>query len=751
MESIRTLLILIPALPLVAVLVTAVLGPRVLRGGSHWPTILAIGGAFLVSLALLFQVHTQAEYQQRISEDVVREHEVVGAAYKHVGYEQVYTLWNWATVDSAYEKDGETYDFSIDVALRADALTAMMLSMVTFISLLVAIYSRGYMHDDPGYWRFYTYISLFVFSMTMLVSVSNFLLLYVFWEAVGACSYLLIGFWYQKPEAVAAGKKAFLVNRVGDFGFVLGLFLIWTTYGSLNYHDVVAADGVVQSVGVLGQTRLADSTLYVGGGVGLAICLLLLAGACGKSAQFPLQVWLPDAMEGPTPVSALIHAATMVTAGIYMIVRCAPLFFASLYNGYLLGPFEIPEFLIERAGGLREFTILLNGFHVVAIIGGITALIAGIIAVTQNDLKRVLAYSTVSQLGFMFLALGVGSLAGMVAAMFHLFTHAFFKALLFLGAGSVMHSMGGVIDMRRFGGLRRIMPITHWTFLAGCLALSGIFPLAGFWSKDAILAAIYDAAHSEQGNLVDYVLYSALYYVASFAAFLTAFYMFRAFYLTFYGEEEVPPEAHGHAHESPGSMTVPLVILAICSVGVGYLFHAGHTFEHLIDSTPSLAFISTHEAVSHAEFHWDIAIQSSVLALAGVALASFFYLGDLTPIRWLARNLRTVYRLSYHKMYFDEIYAFLIVRPTAALAKCCYWIDRNVIDALVDATGRLVLRVGSMFRGLQSGLVQFYGLVMLLGLLVLFITLPDVVETFAEWQENVNKWFTGDTTAFRDK
>ena len=743
MDSIRTLLILVPALPLVAVLVTAALGPRVLRGGSHWPSILAIGGAFVVSVALLFQVQTHAEHQQQTDE--------ADTAQQTVGYEQVYTLWNWATVDSAYEKDGQTYDFSIDVALRADALTAMMLSMVTFISLLVAIYSRGYMHGDPGYWRFYTYISLFVFSMTMLVSVSNFLLLYVFWEAVGACSYLLIGFWYQKPEAVAAGKKAFLVNRIGDFGFALGLFLIWTTYGSLNYHDVVAADGAVQSVGVLGQTRLADSTLYVGGGIGLAICLLLLAGACGKSAQFPLQVWLPDAMEGPTPVSALIHAATMVTAGAYMIVRCAPLFFASLYNGYLLGSFDVPEFLVEKVGGLRELEIYLNGFHVVAIVGGITALIAGIIAVTQNDLKRVLAYSTVSQLGFMFLALGIGSLAGMVAGMFHLFTHAFFKALLFLGAGSVMHAMGGVIDMRRFGGLRRIMPITHWTFLAGCLALAGIFPLAGFWSKDAILGAIHDTAHSSHGNLVDYALYTTLFYVASFAAFLTAFYMFRAFYLTFYGKEEVPPEAHGHAHESPGSMTVPLVILAICSLIVGYVLHARHAFTHLIDSTPSLAFISRHEAVSPAEFHWDIAIQSSLIAIAGVALASFFYLGDLEPIRWLSRKVRPLYQLSYHKMFFDEIYSFLIVRPTGAMAKCCYWVDRYVIDALVDATGRLALRIGAIFRSLQSGLVQFYALVMLLGLLVLFITLPEVLATFADWKDQVSGWFAGDEAALHEK
>ena len=355
------------------------------------------------------------------------------------------------------DSQGVQRRFLIDVSLRIDALTCIMLTMVTLISSLVAVYSVGYMKGDRGYWRFFAYIGLFVFSMTMLVSVSNFLLLFVFWEAVGVCSYLLIGFWYEKPEAAAAGKKAFLVNRVGDFGFMLGVFLIWTTYGTLNYHDTpvggpasavaerpatVPPNPMDQAVlGVLGQGRIASGA-YRAGGVGLAICLLLLLGACGKSAQFPLHVWLPDAMEGPTPVSALIHAATMVTAGVYMIARCTPLFMAS------------PAAQLVVAG-----------------VGAFTALLAGVIALTQFDLKRVLAYSTISQLGYMFLGLGTGTLAGISAGMFHLFTHAFFKALLFLGAGSVMHAMGNVIDMRRFGGLRRLMPFTFWTFLIGCLAL----------------------------------------------------------------------------------------------------------------------------------------------------------------------------------------------------------------------------------------------------------------------------------------
>ncbi len=436
--TIPTLLVLIPGLPLLATIVTATLGRGLLKAKSHVPVVAALVGSFLCSVLLVAEVHKQAR------EDTTM-----------VGWETTFELWNWADIDQAMTSSAASHaapaagtaslpewlPFTINVTLRADALTAIMLAMVTFVSMLVAIYASGYMHGDRGYWRFFSYIGLFVFSMTMLVSVSNFVLLYVFWEAVGLCSYLLIGFWYEKPSAAAAGKKAFLVNRIGDFGFALGLFLIWVTYGTLNFHD---AGGMA---GVLGQTRLAAPEMFAGFSddshvLATAICLLLMLGACGKSAQFPLHVWLPDAMEGPTPVSALIHAATMVTAGAYMVTRCTPLFVAS------------PE-----------------AQQVVAVIGCTTAVIGGVIAVTQTDLKRVLAYSTISQLGYMFLGLGVGTLVGISSGMFHLFTHAFFKALLFLGAGSVMHAMGGVIDMRRFGGLRRLMPTTHWTFLFGCLAL----------------------------------------------------------------------------------------------------------------------------------------------------------------------------------------------------------------------------------------------------------------------------------------
>jgi NADH-quinone oxidoreductase subunit L len=709
--TIQTLIVVIVSLPLAATLVTAALGPRWLRAQSHWPTILALGMSFLLSAWLVREVLYEAS--QRAALD----------AAPSIGYAVTVPLWTWANVPGAlFEAPPPTsppstgrgasgYDFDIAITLRADGLTAIMLAMVTFIATLIAIYSIGYMHGDRGYWRFFTYISLFVFSMTMLVSVSNFLLLYVFWEAVGVCSYLLIGFWYEKPDAAAAGKKAFLVNRVGDFGFALAIFLIWITYGTLNFHDVGSVPGV------LGGTRLASpQTAYVGGGVGLAICLLLMLGACGKSAQFPLHVWLPDAMEGPTPVSALIHAATMVTAGVYMVTRCTPLFMIDA------SPYVDPQLIV-------------------AVIGGFTALLAGLIAMTQNDLKRVLAYSTISQLGYMFLSLGTGSMVGIVAGMFHLFTHAFFKALLFLGAGSVMHAMGGVIDMRRFGGLRKLMPITHWTFLFGALALAGVPIWAGFFSKDAILDAVYDAGHTD---LHAARVYEWLAYAAFFTAFLTALYTFRAFFMTFYGELEVPPEAGHHAHESPMPITGPLVILAATTVLVGWLFGSPADltkgFARLLAATPSLAAqraatesveiapasnINGIEAerapAGHGASHTLVATISVVLALAGIGLAAFFFLGDQREAEALAKTgpARPFYLLSQRKFFFDEIYTALVVWPGLAIAGVCYWLDRWLVDGLVDVVGRVPRAVGAALRGMQSGLVQLYALLMVLGLATL--------------------------------
>jgi NADH-quinone oxidoreductase subunit L len=733
-DTIRNCLILIPALPLAAAVLVAVLGPRVLKGYSHWPVIIALLISFISSLVLLREVGQQS------------------TAATAGGFEQVVTLWTWADVATVYNfpggelqtaADAGLRNFRVDIALRADALTAIMLAMVTFISLLVAIYSSGYMHGDRGYWRFFALIGLFVFSMAMLVSVSNFVLLFVFWEAVGVCSYLLIGFWYQKPEAAAAGKKAFLVNRVGDFAFTVALFLIWCTYGTLNYHDSVVS-------GVLSPTRI-EANDYVTGGIATAICLLLMLGACGKSAQFPLHVWLPDAMEGPTPVSALIHAATMVTAGVYMVARCAPLFAAS------------PTAQL-----------------VVASIGGFTALLAALIALTQFDLKRVLAYSTISQLGYMFLALGAGTFAGVTGGMYHLFTHAFFKALLFLGAGSVMHAMGGVIDMRQFSGLKRLLPYTYWTFLVGCLALSGIFPFAGFWSKDAVLSAVHEKAH-------DHVLYEWLYYVGVLTAFLTAFYTFRALAMTFHGPERIPSQAGHHAHESPPLMVAPLVVLALCSFSVGIVcigdaFNWGaNRFVDFLGATPSLAAGPVAATRIEPEFHLDAAGLSTLAAMAGIGLALFLYLGERSEARslrrlfnlegidritdpqwvvklervwwiavvsqWLRRiglgfivtlggyllgmvslvlslplvvaTFLTPYRLSRDKFYFDEIYFALVVWPLRVLAAVLAWIDRWIIDGLVDLTGRVPVAAGYIMRGLQMGLVQFYAMAMVLGVLIL--------------------------------
>lgn len=744
-QTIQVLIVLISALPLAAAVLTAALGPRWLRRWSHVPALAAIFVSFLCSLGLIQQIRSDN----------------VGTV--SVGFEEICTLWTWASVGDAYTQESEhsttsggaatreTHDFRIDVTLRADALTSAMLAMVTFVSFLVVFFAAGYMRDDPGYWRFFTYVALFVFSMTMLVSVSNLLLLYVFWEAVGVCSYLLIGFWYQKPSAAAAGKKAFLVNRVGDFGFALALLLIWSTYGTLNFHDTPAgpdsdAPGFAASPaldtnhelrGILGQTRLQDDD-FAGGAVGTAICLLLLIGACGKSAQFPLHVWLPDAMEGPTPVSALIHAATMVTAGVYMVVRFSPLFLV------------VPAALV-----------------VVAAIGGFTALLAGLIALTQNDLKRVLAYSTISQLGFMFLAVGTGSLAGITAGMFHLLTHAFFKALLFLGAGSVMHAMGNVIDMRRFGGLRRLMPITHWTFLVGCLALSGIFPLSGFWSKDAVLGAVHekiqelehqqqqsefsadqqataqlmlvsgesrpDATH--QGSVPSSFLkvYKLLYWIAVAAAFLTAFYTGRAYFMTFWGPLRIPQEAGHHAHESPSVMTIPLSVLALCAVVAGLAFVGldfdrpfaeqlqTNYFAEYLAGTPSLACDVVQATTAPGGFHFSVAALSTFVALAGIGLSAFFYLRSRKDVeRWTAlASSWGVYQLSFRKFFIDEIYTLLIVLPLQLVARFFYWFDRCLIDRLVNFCGRIPLWCGGVLRSLQTGFIPFYAMFMVLGMLVL--------------------------------
>jgi NADH-quinone oxidoreductase subunit L len=757
-----TLLVLVPLLPLAGAILTVLLG-RALGPRAHLPAMAGIAGAAVVAVMLLAATARDVSPAQGGHAEPVRPVEMIS------------TLWQWASFDRAYTPpDGspaadprltpqdlaagkDVRGFSIPVALRLDPLTATMLTIITCVGLLVAIYSTGYMHGDPGYPRFFALVAMFVFSMSMLVAASNFLLVYVFWEAVGACSYLLIGFWFTKPEAARAAKKAFLVNRVGDFGLAIAVFLLWMTYGTLNFHDTFTPDGVIMP-GILGQTRLADAAGYVGGAVGTAICLLLLLAACGKSAQLPLHVWLPDAMEGPTPASALIHAATMVTAGIYLITRSAPLFAAC-------------------PGALT----------VVSIVGATTALVAALIGTVQNDLKRVLAYSTISQLGYMFASLGTGTLLGFTAAIFHLLTHACFKALLFLGAGSVMHAMGGVIDMRRFGGLRRVMPITAATFLVGAAALAGVAPFAGFFSKDEILAALHakgwpgahdshhamtvadgafrlasfsptDAAHGTTAGTaigLDALdrpeTWRILFWMSLVTAGLTAFYTFRAVFMTFTGPTRVPEGAHGHhaghgghdghgdhgdhgghghddhaghvSYESPAAMTLPLVVLAVPSALIGWLLFSTNWLAHFLSATPSLAAPAVAATATPHVFHMNLAIQGTLAAAIGIVVAAIGHLGRRSDGPAMERFLGPLLPLFANKFYFDQIYAALVVRPLEGLAVVAALFDRYVIDGVVDAIAWMPVALGGIVRRAQSGLLQRYALAGVVGVLAIVVLL----------------------------
>jgi NADH-quinone oxidoreductase subunit L len=627
---------LIPALPLAASAITAFFGPGLLRDKSHWPCILGAGLSCLLSFGVL-----------------------VGVMQGNPPYKSAV---NWFHIGP---------DLHAEIAFRADGLTAIMLVTVTFIGTLIVIYSRGYMRGDPGYPRFFAEMALFLFSMTGLVLADNFLLLYAFWEGVGLCSYLLIGFWFTKPSAAAAARKAFLVTRLGDVGLIIGIILLWIGSG---YH--LDYDGVFGQAGAL-----------AGKGMLTACCLLLFCGAVGKSAQFPLHVWLPDAMEGPSPVSALIHAATMVTAGVYLVARCTPLFIRA------------PD---------AQF--------VVACIGGFTALLAALMALTQTDLKRVLAYSTMSQLGYMFLALGSGVSSelgtfAVVAAIFHLFTHAFFKALLFLAAGSVMHAMGNVIDMRRFGGLRSVLKTTHWTFLCGAAALAGVPLLSGFWSKDAILDTTHHAAHTQAS-------YWILLGIGLVTAFLTAFYTFRAYFLTFWGEERIPHEAGHHAHESPPVMLWPLRILAVGAVGIGIVVQPfTHWFNTiLVTASPGLG-------TTHIEINLVMMTLSTLLALGGIYLAWFIYVRQPALAASLADRNEGLYQLSRNRFYLDELYTIFIVKPLAGVAAVCRFLDHEVVDGLVNLIGNVPRLLGQLFRPIQNGLVQFYALAMVLGLTVFLLSL----------------------------
>ncbi len=546
--------------------------------------------------------------------------------------------------------------FTVSVAFLIDPLSLIMLLVVSGVSTLIHIYSIGYMHDDEGFYRYFAYLNLFVFAMLILVSANNFLLMFVGWEGVGLCSYLLIGFWYEKKSASDAGKKAFVVNRIGDFGFLIGVFLIFWTFGSLNFAEVFPL----------------AAKYPMGSGVLTAITLFLFLGATGKSAQIPLYTWLPDAMEGPTPVSALIHAATMVTAGVFMVARCSTMF--------VLAPISMT---------------------VVAGVGALTAIYAATIGITQFDIKRVLAYSTVSQLGYMFLACGVGAFT---SGIFHLMTHAFFKALLFLGSGSVIHGMHGEQDMRHMGGLKKYMPITYWTFILATLAIAGIFPFAGFFSKDEILFHSLVSGHT------------LFWGIATLAAFITAFYMFRAVFMTFHGEEKFDHH-HVHPHESPSLMTVPLMTLAgLAVVGglVGFpIIKGANKFKEFL--APSITPL-VHEVHSPAWFEITMMAFSMAVAIAGIYMAYKFYMKRPELPEKVIEKIPVIYDLVYHKYYVDEIYDAAVVEPIKNGSDFLWHgVDETVIDGAVNGSATTVGWLSSQLRKLETGFVQSYALAILIG------------------------------------
>lgn len=574
-------------------------------------------------------------------------------------------------------------DLQVNIGFLVDALSIIMMLTVSGVSTVIHIYSMGYMHDDPGFRRYFTYLNLFVFFMLILVSANSFLLMFVGWEGVGLCSYLLIGFWYRNKAPADAGKKAFIVNRVGDYGFLLAMMLIFVVCGSLDFIPVF---------------EKAPHAFQQGGLIITMITLLLFVGACGKSAQIPLYVWLPDAMEGPTPVSALIHAATMVTAGVYMVARCSGLF--------IMAPVSM---------------------GVVAVIGALTAIFTASMAMVANDIKRVLAYSTISQLGYMFLACGVGAFT---AGVFHLMTHAFFKALLFLCAGSVMHALSGELDMRKMGNVKKYMPWTYRTFFIGCLAIAGIPPFAGFFSKDEILWYAF------QGSTL-------LWAVGAIAAFMTSFYMFRAVFMTFYGKSRMDPEVEHHAHESPSVMTIPLMILAVLStvgglVGIPIItgwnrFHdflapvLGGSATHIAEkSTAGIAFASEVATQGAQAVHHSAGLElfmmgvSVAIGLAGIITAYYLYLKRPELPDKIAERFKGTYHLLSNKYFVDEIYSACIVTPINIISTF-FWkfLDEGLIDgALVNGSAGLVKRVSGGLKRLQTGSVQHYALSILIGLLV---------------------------------
>lgn len=687
---------LIPLLPLAGAAVNGLISNRLglKKSFTHTVAILGSGSAWLLGWAAIIQWVTEQ-----------------GIHHPHV-----VRLYDWVLGGTFTTLFGHRATVNIGASFQLDVLSSVMVGFVTFVGFLIHIYSIGYMHDEPdrAYSRYFAYLNLFMFSMLVLVLGSNLLVLFVGWEGVGLCSYLLIGFYFEKDWCAVAGMKAFIVNRIGDFGFLLAIFTTFAVFGTVEFQ------------GFLPQAAAHPATYA---GAATIIGLLLFVGAIGKSAQIPLYVWLPDAMAGPTPVSALIHAATMVTAGVYMVVRTNVI--------YRLSP-----------------TALI----VVAIVGGLTAFYAATIGLVQNDIKKVLAYSTVSQLGYMFLGAGVGAF---VAGIFHVVTHAFFKALLFLGSGSVIHACGGNQDMRSMGGLKKYMPITYWTFLAATLAISGIVPFAGFFSKDEILAKAFEAGAS---NLNGYgSVYYVLWFLGLAGAVLTAFYMFRLVYMTFHGEFRGTEEEKHHLHESPWTMTLPLIILGILSTVGGFLgvpkLFTGHEGWNLIERFVDPILLPLGGAAhGAAEVHhhavgvgveWGLVFLSLAVAVTGILVARSFYLTDpeLTKARNLAERFPFAYKLLLNKYWVDEIYGATAIAGTIKLAGFLWEFDARVVDGIVngarhvtvgtsfisgifdlriiDGIVNLVARIydwaSYKFRRVQVGFAQGYATVMVLGAAALLV------------------------------
>ena len=632
---------LVPLFPLIGFLINGLLLGRLPRPVISFIGCVSVGLSLMLSLLLFFELKGMPPEMRLIEQ----------------------TLFSWIPAGSLH----------VNIGFLLDPLSAVMILVVSGVGFLIHVYSVGYMHNDPGYGRYFTYLNLFTFAMLTLVLADNFVLMFVGWEGVGLCSYLLIGFWFEKKSASDAGKKAFIVNRIGDFGFLIGMFIIFWHVGSLEFRTVMEA---------------APTVFIYGGALITTACILLFVGAIGKSAQIPLYVWLPDAMEGPTPVSALIHAATMVTAGVYMIARTNAL--------YMMAP---------------------DALLVVAIVGAVTAMYAATIGLAQNDIKRVLAYSTISQLGYMFLACGVAAFG---AGIFHLMTHAYFKALLFLGAGAVIHAVSNEQDMRKMGGLRKHLPVTYWTFLVATLAISGIPGFSGFFSKDEIL---WKSFSSQFGHPV--------FWVIGFAtAGLTAFYMFRLVYLTFHGKERMDEHTKAHLHEAPKSMTIPLVLLAVLAViggwvGLPHVFGFTNHFErwmapvmsHGVNAVESHALAA---AGSHAGTEIGLMIASVALVLIAIFLARMFYNKRPELATSFREKLSGLHKLLLNKYYVDEIYGAILVRPIIYLS-LFFWkfVDVVLIDDFINGLAKGYSDTSQSLRRIQTGQVRSYATLFVLGVVAL--------------------------------